>query len=66
MNQRRKNLKKKKNDLTDFFNMINTFILFGIVLVIFAPICWLWVGDLDDIQKNHPDYKGNDLFGEDK
>ena len=66
LNQRRKNLKKKKNDLTDFFNMINTFILFGIVLVIFAPICWLWVGDLDDIQKNHPDYKGNDLFGEDK
>jgi len=46
--------------------MINTFILFGIVLVIFAPICWLWVGNLDDMQKNHPDYKGNDLFGEDK
>ena len=66
LNQRRKNLKKKKNDLTDFFNMINTFILFGIVLVIFAPICWLWVGNLDDMQKNHPDYKGNDLFGEDK
>ena len=66
LNQRRRNLKKKKNDLTDFFNMIEGLILFGIILVIFAPICWLWVGDLDDIQKNHPDYKGNDLFGEDK
>ena len=46
--------------------MINALILFGIILVIFAPICWLWVGGLDDMKKNHPDYKGNDLFGEDK
>jgi hypothetical protein len=44
--------------------MINALILFGIVLVIFAPICWLWVRGLDDMKKNHPDYKGNDLFGE--
>jgi hypothetical protein len=44
--------------------MINALILFGIVLVIFAPICWLWVRGLDDMQKNHPHYKGNDLFGE--
>ena len=64
LSQRRRNLKKKKNDLIDFFNMINALILFGIVLVIFAPICWLWVRGLDDMQKNHPDYKGNDLFGE--
>jgi hypothetical protein len=64
LNQRRRNLKKKKNDLIDFFNMINALILFGIVLVIFAPICWLWVRGLDDMKKNHPDYKGNDLFGE--
>lgn len=64
LNQKRKNLKKKKNDLIDFFNMINALILFGIILVIFAPICWLWVKGLDDMQKNHPDYKGDDLFGE--
>ena len=64
LSQRRRNLKKKKNDLIDFFNMINALILFGIILVIFAPICWLWVEGLDDMQKNHPDYKGNDLFGE--
>ena len=63
-NQRRRNLKKKKNDLTDFFNMIEALILFGLILVIFAPICWLWVRGLDDMQKNHPHYKGNDLFGE--
>jgi len=64
LNQRRRNLKKKKNDLIDFFNMIKALILFGIILVIFAPICWLWVRGLDDMQKNHPHYKGNDLFGE--
>jgi hypothetical protein len=44
--------------------MIEQLILFGIILVILAPICWLWVLGLDDMQKNHPDYKGNDLFGE--
>jgi hypothetical protein len=64
LNQRRRNLKKKNKDLIDFFNMIEALVLFGIILVIFAPICWLWVRGLDDMQKNHPDYKGNDLFGE--
>ncbi len=64
LNQGRRNLKKKKNDLIDFFNMIEALILFGLILVIFAPICWLWIRGLDDMQKNHPDYKGNDLFGE--
>jgi hypothetical protein len=44
--------------------MIEALILFGIILVIFAPICWLWIRGLDDMQKNHSDYKGNDLFGE--
>lgn len=64
MNQRRRNLKKKKNDLTDFFNMIEGLILFGTICVLFAPICYLWIRGIDDMQKNHPDYKGNDLFGE--
>jgi len=64
LNQRKRNLKKKNKDSIDFFNMIEQLILFGIILVIFAPICWLWIGGLDDMQKNHPHYKGNDLFGE--
>jgi len=64
LNQRRKNLKRKRIDSIDFFNMINTLILFGIILVIFVPICWLWVEGLDDMQKNYPHYKGNDLFDE--
>jgi hypothetical protein len=44
--------------------MIEQLILFGIICLVFTPICWLWVRGLDDMQKNHPDYKGNDLFGE--
>jgi hypothetical protein len=35
-----------------------------IILVILTPICWLWIRGLDDMQKNHPHYKGNDLFDE--
>ena len=64
LNLKRKNLKRKRKGSIDFFNMIETLILFGIICLVFAPICWLWVRGLDDMQKNHPDYKGNDLFGE--
>jgi hypothetical protein len=28
-------------------------------------ISWRWVEGIDYMQKNHPDYKGEDLFGED-
>jgi hypothetical protein len=34
------------------------FILLGVVA--------LWVKGIDDMHKNHPDYKGEDLFGEEK
>jgi hypothetical protein len=44
--------------------MIEGLILFGTICVLFAPICYLWIRGIDDMQKNHPDYKGNDLFGE--
>jgi hypothetical protein len=44
--------------------MIEQLIVFGIICVLFAPICWLWVHGLDDMQNNHSDYKGDDLFGE--
>lgn len=26
-------------------------------------ISWRWVEGIDYMQKNHPDYKGDDLFG---
>lgn len=38
--------------------VIAVFILLGIVS--------LWVREIDEMHTNHPDYKGEDLFGEDK
>lgn len=35
-----------------------------IILIIIIPLAILWVGGIDYMDKNHPDYKGNDLFGE--
>ena len=34
-----------------------------ILLIITTPIVYLWVIGIDNMQKNHPDYKGDDLFG---
>lgn len=41
-------------------------ILFGIIMIIAAPIVWLWVRGFDYMNTNHPDYKGDDLFGLDE
>lgn len=46
--------------------MVEQLIVFGIVCVVFAPICWMWVRGIDYMHKNHPDYKGDDLFGEEE
>jgi hypothetical protein len=35
------------------------------ILVVFI-ICILWVKGITDMHEKHPDYKGDDLFGEDK
>jgi hypothetical protein len=34
-----------------------------IILTILTPIVYLWVMGIDNMHKNHPDYKGDDLFG---
>jgi hypothetical protein len=39
-------------------------IVISIIILILAPICYLWVRGIDYMQKNYPDYKGDDLFGE--
>lgn len=41
--------------------MVLVFIIMFVVVVIIA---WRWVEGIDYMQKNHPDYKGDDLFGE--
>ena len=39
-------------------------IVFGIMFIIIGFISWRWVEGIDYMQKNHPNYKGDDLFGE--
>ena len=39
------------------------FLLFTITLI---PISWIWVRKIDYMQDNYPDYKGEDLFDDDK
>ena len=38
-------------------------LVFGIMFVVIAIIAWRWVVGIDYMSKNHPDYKGDDLFG---
>lgn len=39
-------------------------IAFIIILIIVVPLAILWVNGIDHMKENHPDYKGDDLFGE--
>lgn len=34
-------------------------------LAILLSLSWLWAGGIAYMHENHPDYKGEDLFGED-
>jgi len=43
---------------------METFILILTSISILAFISWRWVCGIDYMMKNHPDYTGNDLFGE--
>lgn len=38
--------------------------VFALMFIVVAFISWRWVEGIDYMQKNHPDYKGNDLFGD--
>lgn len=40
------------------------YIVIPIVIIILIPLCILWARGIDFMSKNHPDYKGDDLFGE--
>jgi hypothetical protein len=35
----------------------------ALMFIVVAFISWRWVEGIDYMQKNHPDYKGDDLFG---
>ena len=42
------------------------FVVIGIIFIVVLPTSLLWVRGIDYMHKNHPDYKGEDLFGEEE
>jgi hypothetical protein len=42
----------------------NMIVVIPVILIVLIPIVILWVRGIDFMSNNHPDYKGNDLFGE--
>jgi hypothetical protein len=42
--------------------MITYVALFIIHALVLAPLVYLWVNGIDDMNKNHPDYKGDDFL----
>jgi hypothetical protein len=40
--------------------------LITIIIFVLIGIVALWVKGIDEMHTNHPDYKGEDLFGEDE
>jgi hypothetical protein len=38
-------------------------VVFAVICISISPIVYLWVRGIDYMHKNHPDYKGDDLFG---
>lgn len=41
---------------------MSNLIVIGFILIITIPISFLWVKGIDNMQKNHPDYKGEDFL----
>ena len=42
------------------------FVLFLGALFLMFSLIYNWVRGIDYMQENHPDYKGEDMFGDDK
>ena len=41
-------------------------IVYLVMFLVVTVISLLWVSGIDYMQKNHPDYKGEDLFNEEE
>lgn len=40
------------------------FIIYAIAFTLLAALVWLWVGGIDYMKKNYPNYKGQDFLDE--
>ena len=43
---------------------MGTIVAIGVILVFTGMIATLWIRGINYMNKNHPDYKGEDLFDE--
>lgn len=41
-------------------------IIYAVTFTIVASLIWLWVGGIDFMKKNHPNYKGEDFLNWDQ
>jgi hypothetical protein len=37
-----------------------------LILAAMIPLAFFWVRGIDNMKKDHPDYKGEDLFGDEE
>ena len=49
----------------NYFSDINSVLLLCLVVAISILAIWSWVNGVDYMKQNYPDYRGEDLFGED-
>ena len=42
--------------------MRENLIIIGFIIFIIFPIAWLWVGAMDKMKEEHPNYKGEDFL----
>ena len=43
-----------------------TLLIIAVVIIVAFLVAYLWVNGIEYMNRNHPDYKGNDLFGGDE
>lgn len=41
-------------------------VIYACTLILVASLVWLWVGRIDYMKKNHPNYKGEDFLNWDQ
>ena len=44
--------------------MVGLIILIALTALLLGSLIWIWIGGIDHMAKNHPNYKGEDFFNE--
>jgi hypothetical protein len=44
--------------------MVGLIIIVALTVILLGSLVWLWVGGIEYMVKNHPNYKGEDFFNE--